>query len=70
MMFQITIDTDNAAFKDPQECADNLEAEANEIARILDRIAGRLRNEQEAPARLMNINGNKVGNCIWTGRND
>ena len=50
-MFTVRIDTDNAAFEDyPTE----------EVARILDRIAGDLREGEESGV-CRDINGNTVG---------
>ena len=50
-MFTLTIQTDNAAFED---------APGEEVARILEETAAKLRNMAQS-GNLRDINGNKVG---------
>ena len=59
-MFRLTINTDNAAFRD-EDGNESVEAEALEIARMLEAVAANLKSEWEAPTRLFDFNGEKVG---------
>ena len=59
-MFDLTIDTGNAAFGE-----DNLERDA-EIARILRQLAERLESDPcENLIPLFDLNGNRVGEAIF-----
>lgn len=59
LVFQLRIDCGNAAFgQDEQEAG-------QEVARILEDVARQLRDYGSAPAYLRDINGNKVGSCVF-----
>lgn len=56
---QITIDTDNAAFKDDEFFTPDYAAQA-EVARILRALADRM-EEDNVPDVLLDTNGNRCG---------
>ena len=59
-MFELTIKTDNAAFRDDDDTGDNADATRSEVARILRETARRILNGTTDGA-LRDANGNKVG---------
>lgn len=63
-MFTLRIETDNAAFCPDNEDApkaEHLIAESTETARILRRIADRIDDGGETNGRIVDSNGNTVG---------
>jgi hypothetical protein len=55
MKFSLTVEMDNAAFGDCDQEA------AEELARILRKVANRIESNPIEPGAIMDINGNKVG---------
>jgi hypothetical protein len=55
--FRLQITTDNAAFGEDDT------DKAYEVARILEDVARRIREDLEFAHRLRDINGNRVGSC-------
>lgn len=51
MPFTLTIETDNAAFRD----------DPSEVARILREVARKIQHEGKDYGTIMDVNGNKVG---------
>lgn len=60
MEFTLTFDCDNDAFADDP---------SDEIARILDNVARRV-NDGARDGKIMDVNGNTVGNFTLTGTPD
>ena len=67
-MFKVTIHTDGAAFKDPDGIRDE-EYEGAEICRILkSQVINYIVNSNAFGGKLLDINGNIVGEwSIWEG---
>lgn len=62
-MFRLNVETDGAAFKDPDIGEADRAYEEIEISRIMRKVAAELR-EGKTSGSVMDLNGNKVG--CWT----
>lgn len=59
--FRLSIDCDNAAFRDDADDGDHNDAMRQEVARILTHCARYLRPGDATTGKLYDANGNKVG---------
>lgn len=62
-MFRMNVETEGAAFKDPDTGEADRAFEGIEISRIMRKVAVELR-EGKTSGSIMDLNGNKVG--CWT----
>lgn len=62
-MFRMNVETEGAAFKDPDTGEADRAFEGIEISRIMRKVAAELR-EGKTSGSIMDLNGNKVG--CWT----
>ena len=65
-MIKITIDTENAAFHDPDNAGSDDYIKHHEISRILNRLARIIEGScgDIGKGALLDSNGNKVGECV------
>ena len=65
-MLKITINTENAAFHDPDNADSDDYIKHHEIGRILNSLACIIEDScgDIGKVALMDINGNKVGECV------